>query len=137
MSKQLTCEERVGASLESTMEDLEKLWEAWKNDDEYLEDLGNLYEYGLAFDYVAPETFRDQPIGFFRYQLSCGGPQEEFRIFTDPDFRVYKIEYWFLDWFDGAKKILDGEDFRLMDEIFQVFFVDSGTAQAVYSEAKE
>lgn len=139
MSEQLTCRERVADSLESSMEDIRKLWKAYCDGDEdrYSEDIGNIFEYGLAFDYVAAGTFTDQEIGFFRYQLSYGGPQEEFRIFTDPDFKVYKIEYWFLDWFDGAKKILDGEDFRLMDELFQSFFVESGTAQSEYEKASE
>ena len=139
MNKQLTCAERVEASLESTMDDLRRLWEAYCDGDEdrYSDDIGNIFEYGLAFDYVAAGTFRDQEVGFFRYQLSYGGPQEEFRIFTDPEFNVSLIEYWFLDWFDGASIDLTGKEFKLVEEIFQSFFVESGAAQAEYEKAVE
>jgi len=62
-----------------------------------------LGEYGLAFDYVPAGTFQGQEEGYFRYQLSWGGPGDEIRFYADADLHVYKIEYWFLDWYDGAK----------------------------------
>ena len=65
------------------------------------------YDYALAFDYVAPETFNDQPEGYFRYQISYGGPSEEIRFYVNPDFSLYRAEFWYLDWFDGAKVTLD------------------------------
>ena len=109
--------------------------------DEGIPDLGNMYEYGLGFDYVAPGTFTDQQEGYFRYQLSWGGPSDEFRIYADKSGRyawsVYRIEYWFLDWFDGARRVLGGEDRKLIEEIFSSFFVDSGSADNVYEEALE
>lgn len=58
-------------------------------------------EYGLAFDYVAAGTFEDQEIGYFRYQLSYGGPSEELRFFVDPEQNLIKAEFWLLDWFTG------------------------------------
>lgn len=65
------------------------------------------YEYGLSFDYVAPNTFNDQPEGYIRYQLSWGGPSEEFRFYVSPscneyDNPYYRAEFWYLDWFGGA-----------------------------------
>ena len=54
-------------------------------------------DYPLSFDYVEANTFTDQEEGYFRYQISWGGPQEELRIFENGT-----IEFWFLDWFDGA-----------------------------------
>ena len=57
---------------------------------------------GLCFDYVDPNTFNDQKEGYWRWQLSWGGPSDEFRIFVNPDKSVHRIEYWYLDWFDGA-----------------------------------
>lgn len=54
-------------------------------------------EAGLGFDYVEAGTFKDQRAGYYRWQLSYGGPSEEFRLFDNGD-----LEYWFLDWFDGA-----------------------------------
>jgi len=100
------CRDKVAESLESTMEDLTQLWDAYCSGEEEVEDLGTFCEYGLCFDYVAAGTFNDQETGYFRYQLSWGGPSTEFRFYTDAELDLYKIEYWFLDWFDGAKKIV-------------------------------
>ena len=62
---------------------------------------------GLCFDYVDPNTFTDQKEGYWRWQLSWGGPGDEFRIYINPDKSVHRIEYWSLDWFDGAHVTLD------------------------------
>ena len=62
---------------------------------------------GLCFDYVDPGTFTDQLEGYWRWQLSWGGPGDEFRIYINPDKSVHRIEYWYLDWYDGAKVTLD------------------------------
>ncbi len=103
MDRQLTCEERVQSELESTLETLHRLWDLNCEDpDDWDEELGNMYEYGLSFDYVTPGTFKDQKEGYFRYQLSTGGPGDEFRFYVNPDLSCHTIEYWFLDWFDGA-----------------------------------
>ncbi len=64
---------------------------------------------GLCFDYVDPNTFNDQKEGYWRWQLSWGGPGDEFRIYINPDKSVHRIEYWYLDWFDGAHVILSPE----------------------------
>ena len=58
--------------------------------------------YGLCFDYVERGTFTDQERGYFRFQLSWGGPSDEFRIYVDYDKQITHIDYWFLDWGDGA-----------------------------------
>jgi len=63
--------------------------------------------YGLAFDYVERGTFTDQERGYFRYQLSWGGGQDEFRIYVDYDKQITHIEYWYLDWGDGASIRID------------------------------
>jgi hypothetical protein len=54
-------------------------------------------EYGLDFSLVEANTFNDQPEPYYRYQLSWGGPSEEFRIYEGG-----AVEFWFMDWFDGA-----------------------------------
>ena len=64
---------------------------------------------GLCFDYVEPETFTDQKEGYWRWQLSWGGPGDEFRIYVNPDKSVHRIEYWYLDWYDGAHVTLDAK----------------------------
>ena len=65
------------------------------------------YIEGLCFDWVEPKTWDDQLEGFWRWQLSYGGPGDEFRIFVNPDKSVHRIEYWYFDWFDGAHVTLD------------------------------
>ena len=135
-----SCESRINRHLEGRLEDLATLWALYCEDSEaYDDDLGNMFEYGLSFDYVAPETFDGQGEGYFRYQLSWGGPSDEFRIFADKSGRwswsVYKVTYNFMDWFDGAERRLYGEDRALLEEIFDSFFVQSETAEHVYNQA--
>ena len=61
---------------------------------------------GLCFDYVPPNTFEEQPIGYFRRQLSYGGPSDEFRVYDNEN----SIKYYFLDWFDGASIYVDDDE---------------------------
>lgn len=67
---------------------------------------GPFNEYGLSFDYVTPGTFNDQKRGYWRYQISWGGPSDEFRFYGDSGGRgrihIDRAEYWYLDWWDGA-----------------------------------
>jgi len=66
----------------------------------------------LSFDYVEPHTFEEQNIGYYRYKMSWGGPSDEFRKYDNKS----KIEYWFLDLFDGASIIVnDMEVYDLMN----------------------
>ena len=135
-----TCEERVRGEMLDRVADIRKLWElACSGDEEGDEDLGTFYEYGLCFDYVAPGTFgkeEEGEEGYFRYQLSWGGPSDEFRFFCGPDFTPYRIEYWFLDWFDGASVTLHGEDRNLLLEIFDDF-EGMGVVQGEFEKASE
>ena len=79
------------------------------------------YIEGLCFDYVEPKTWDAQLEGYWRWQLSWGGPADEFRIFVNPDKSVHRIEYWYLDWFDGAHVNLDaklhGDAWSLLQEM--------------------
>ena len=74
---------------------------------------------GLSFDYVTPYTFRDQGTPYYRFQMSWGGPSDEFNIYTDSSKNIQKIEYWFKDWWDGAS--LDCTDNKLVNEICSWF----------------
>lgn len=94
MEKQKTCKERVAEAWEDRREDLEKLFAA---EDYETEELGSLYDYGLSIDRVEAGTFSDQRAPYICYLFSWGGPSEELRLFDNGD-----IEFWFLDWFDGA-----------------------------------
>ena len=166
-----TCAERIDAEYESTMETLRILWAGYCNDEcsecdgrgkkcscdeencpdadilcEVCEGEGNLsedvngslYEYGLSFDYCYPE--KGEP-GYFRYQLSWGGPSDEFRIYADKrseyNWVIWKVEYWFLDWFDSAKRVLRGEDEKFMDNLLTGFFMEVGSFDHEYDKAME
>jgi len=136
MTEHKKCEERVNGELKERIEDLRRLWEAYCNGEEDVENLGNIFEYGLSFDYVRRATFNDQKEGYFRYQLSWGGPSDEFRFFIGPDFYPYRTEYWFLDWFDGANKVLGGKNEVLLLELFNCF-KECGTVEAEFEKAME
>lgn len=134
---QPNCKERVGAELRGRVKDLRKLWRLYQEDPEQSdEDLGRFEEYGLSFDYVAPGTWEKQKRGYFRYQISWGGPGDEFRFFVNPDFSLYRVEYWFMDWFDGARRILKGRDYDLLAEIYECYR-ETGTVEQAYKEGVE
>ena len=80
-----------------------------------------LENYGLSFDYVAPHTFTDQPDGYYRWQLSWGGPSDEFRIYVDELTRPARVEYWFMDWFDGAKVEVKRGAYPFIDDAIAYF----------------
>ena len=94
MTKQLTCTERVEAAKNSRIADLKAFM---ASDDLELEDGTQLGDYALSWDYVEPDTFEDQPNGYYRYQISWGGPSEEIRYHDDGI-----VEFWFLDWFPNS-----------------------------------
>ena len=114
--REKTCEERVGDRLGGRLDDLRELLNAEDNE---TDELGSLCDYGLSVDYVAPGTFNDQREGYVRYQLSWGGPSDEFRFFVNPDGSVHRVEYWFLDWFDGAPITLIMDDEQLLLDIYE------------------
>ena len=137
MEKNLTCKERVRSHYQSRIADLTKLWKLYQDgNDESDDDLGTFNEYGLAFDYVAKGTFGDQKRGYWRYQISWGGPSDEFRFYADERLDLTKIEYWFLDWFDGAKVNVTGKALALMTEIWE-FFKECGAIEKTMKDAIE
>ena len=99
---------------------------------------GDLNEHGLSFDYCYPD--KENP-GYFRYQISWGGPSDEFRIYADRrseyNWVIWKIEYWFLDWFDSAHKLLTGEDEKFMKNLLTSFFMEVGSFNHEYNKAME
>jgi hypothetical protein len=159
-TKQQTCAERVEAHRNSRLFDLKVLYRLYDCDeddkkafcedegidceldedgeieDEGLDDAVNerRYEYGLGFDYVAPGTFSDQETGYWRYQISCGGPSEEIRFFGDSSGGFYGAEFWFLDWFDGARLPLHGDALETARAIWEDFS-EMDMLQSTYNEA--
>ena len=104
-----TCEDRIEKELKERIEDFKH---ALKGDWEYFND-GCSYEnfidwlnsYALAYDDDSHHRAK-------RLELSYGGPQDYFLFFEDGS-----IEYHFLDWYDGAKRELYGEDYEIMSEV--------------------
>ena len=93
----LSCEERVDDYLADRLQDIKEFAQEGFSSDDF-------FEYGLCVDYVEPFTFDDQEEGYLRYQLSWGGPSDEFRFYQ------LRTEYWFLDWFDGASRDVSQEE---------------------------
>ena len=120
--KDPTCEERIDEELGYTLECLERLWISYKRDSErYVGNLGRFDEYHLWFGYEEGGTSQNKEAGYWQYQLSTGGPGDEFRFFTDGEGgTLYKIEYWYLEWWDGASREIVGRDreYDLLKEIF-------------------
>jgi len=61
-------------------------------------------EFGLCFEKIenAPRWYLDKSHNYFRWQLSWGGPADEFRIYLTGDEKIERVEYWYFDWFDAA-----------------------------------
>tara|TARA_R100001440_G_scaffold61745_1_gene81661 strand:+ start:293 stop:664 length:372 start_codon:yes stop_codon:yes gene_type:complete len=68
----------------------------------------------LGFDYVEPKTFKDQKEGYWRMQISWGGPSDEVRWYTNNGINFSKTTYAYLDWFDGDEIEIDDD---VWDEI--------------------
>ncbi len=85
--------------LKSTPTCADRVAQEWKERQEDLKDPE--YDW-LGFDYVAPHTFTDQIEGYWRWQFSWGGPSDELRAYVNENKEIHRLEYWFLDWGDGA-----------------------------------
>jgi len=121
------CADLVVGKMNESIDDLRRLYDAWCQGEDYEDDAEDewdqidcksIYNYGLSFDYVEPNTFDEQPLGYWRYQLSYGGPSDEFRYVDDGS-----IEYWYMDWFDGAHRSLMDSDYAFMKELAESFFM--------------
>ena len=83
------------------------------------EDLKDPEYEALSFDYVEPHTFQDQLEGYWRWQFSWGGPSDELRAYINKDNSIHRLEYWYLDWGDGAQLQLqpDADAWSQMQEL--------------------
>ena len=95
-TKQKTCAELISARY---VDRLKQFDDAWNDDSIFFPQY--LSENTLAFDFVEPYTFKDQPDGYWRMQISWGGPSDEVRWYTNDGINFSKTTYAYLDWFDG------------------------------------
>lgn len=108
IEKDPTCKSRIDSHLKGREEDFLLFMGCEDLGEAVSEELGSFFDYGLCFDLVEAHTFDNQEKEYYRYQLSWGGPSDEIRFFEDGT-----IEYWFLDWFDGAKKDITKNDWAI------------------------
>lgn len=80
--------------------------------EEFKNGVGDFHEYGLSFDFVEATEEHD---AFYRYQMSWGGPSDEFRFYVNG-----AIEYVYLDWFSGVGFNLNRcDDAQRLKEYFE------------------
>ena len=84
----------------------DRVAQEWKERQEDLERYGTDFE-ALSFDYVPPNTFENQKEGYWRWQFSWGGPSDELRGYVNEHAELHRLEYWYLDWGDGASIQVD------------------------------
>jgi len=107
VADQLDNFERVGElQFQSRSEDITNMLERMDNSDAEVseEAYEELYNYGLSLDYVPPFTFDGQRAGYWRWQLSWGGPSDEFRIYVDDDTNIREILYVYQDWYQHTEQ---------------------------------
>jgi len=109
------CSEIVNQKYLDTVNDYQSANDYFNLDDEEkskhekhedLQSYDSLFDYvnqsALGFDFVSVNTFKNQDRGYWRLQMSWGGPSDEFRIYVDTKNEIEYIDYHYLDWFDGA-----------------------------------
>jgi len=115
MKKDLTCEERIDKKLRGRILEIEeviKLYEC-SNDGHFIYDD---CEYEDLIDWLNQRALSYEDDSHYRakrLELSTGGPADGFLFFEDGT-----IEYYFQDWFDGAKRELYGRDKEIMQKLY-------------------
>ena len=119
-----TCSELIEDELKRRIEDFEQALRNYEeNNYEKIEIDG--YEYEDVLDWLIDYSLGVYDDNYYRakrLELSWGGPQDYFLYFP----KLERIEYHYLDWYDGASLVLDedGEAFKIMKEIFKLLGAD-------------
>ncbi len=98
----LKCADLIQQKFQDRNNDISDIFQLKNDYQEYENSYEALNEFGLSIDYIEPNTFEDQEHGYIRYQLSWGGPSDELRFYLDDNKELYKCDYAYMDWFDGA-----------------------------------
>jgi len=105
------CSELIFDKLEQRIKDFKEALEQTRKGSIVVE--GDEYEDFYDWINCYALSYTDDPYyRAKRLELSCGGPADYFLFFEDGT-----IEYRYLDWFDGASVVLDGEDYEVMSEV--------------------
>jgi len=66
------------------------------------------------------EKLNEVALSWDGYNLcfSWGGPEDGLLLGTNSDKELVDARYYFKDWFDGAEIRLEGEDFKLVEEMY-------------------
>jgi len=118
-NKNYKCADIIKLEFQDRKETISDLFEL-KNDFAHCDDVAQAFnEFGLSIDYIEPNTFDDQKHGYWRYQLSWGGPSDELRYYLDDNKQLYKSEYCYKEWFDGA--VIDVSDEPIINDLWYDF----------------
>ena len=125
-TKNLTCEDRIGSSYKTVKQYINEALTLTGDFSNCADVNQALNEYGSSFDFVEDEK---TGLNYWRWQISGGGPSDEFRIYTmGKDGPINDIQYWFLDWFDHAKINVTNDqlnkDYTIKEFIKDYFFFD-------------
>ena len=73
-------------------------------------DIGFIDEYPLSIDYIEPNVNDTPP--YWQYLISYGGPGSEIQFFVNnkSSTEPYKVEFWYLDWFNSVGLNSVGQD---------------------------
>ena len=138
MEKQPTCEERIDDRLGDALEDIRvttlyrhecaECSHEWTTEgDDALEcpecgsDFVDTYTPSDQYDSYMQGVLEISPLHIvYRVGLSTGGPADGFYLYVDPeDKTIDNIEYYFQDWWDGAKRTLMGDELNMVRDMFE------------------
>ena len=105
-----TPRERAYSLMNSRLEDLR----AFNSNNYDPEEMGEPEYYGLSLDMVEAGTFENQ-FPFIRFQISWGGPSEEFRFYSDG-----KTSFVFMDWGEFEEITLYSDDRETVETFLMI-----------------
>jgi len=109
VSKEKNCAERIEEAWQDTKETIRAFLEEGKREYKSINDLA------LCWDEDFHKGFNDlEPCDCLCF--SYGGPADYLRFYHDG-----RITYVFQDWGDGAEKDLDGDDYFLCKELYDMY----------------
>jgi len=115
MNKDKSCEKRIDEHLQERLEEVRQAISNSGSDEVAVN--GEKYDDVIEWLNCWTLCYADDPhYRAKRLELSYGGPADGFRFFEDDT-----IEYYFMDWFDGATRELHGNDKEIMQELFDAY----------------